>query len=106
MQELDILIAEDEPFQREMLCDFLIEEGHRVVEAGNGEDALRLLETSYFDLLLLDFKMPGLSGLDLLKEAKRLNPSIDAVIVTAFGTIETAVQAMKSGASDYLAKPI
>ncbi|MGC8490637.1 MAG: sigma-54-dependent transcriptional regulator [Syntrophobacteraceae bacterium] len=106
MQELDILIAEDEPFQREMLCDFLIEEGHRVAGAGNGEDALRLLEGSYFDLLLLDFKMPGLTGLELLKEAKRLNPSIDAVIVTAFGTIETAVEAMKAGASDYIAKPI
>ncbi len=106
MLDLDILIVEDEPFQREMLRDFLVEEGHRVVEAGNGEDALGLLERSYFDLLLLDFRMPGLTGLDVLKEAKRLNPAIDAVIVTAFGTIETAVDAMKAGASDYITKPI
>ncbi len=106
MQNLDILVVEDEPFQREMLRDFLIEEGHRVAEAGNGEDALVLLRTGYFDLLLLDFKMQGLTGLDVLKEAKRINPAIDAVMVTAFGTIETAVEAMKAGASDYITKPI
>lgn len=106
MQHLDILIVEDEPFQREMLRDFLIEHGHRTEEAGNGEDALRLLQTGYFDLLLLDFRMPGLTGIEVLKEAKRLNPAIDAIIVTAFGTIETAVEAMKTGASDYITKPI
>ncbi|MHC1729186.1 MAG: sigma-54-dependent transcriptional regulator [Syntrophobacteraceae bacterium] len=106
MQDLDILIVEDEPFQREMLRDFLIEEGHRVTEAGNGEEALGLLHTNYFDLLLLDFKMPGISGLDVLKDAKEINPAIDAIIVTAFGTIETAVEAIKSGACDYITKPI
>lgn len=106
MQDLDILIVEDEPFQREMLRDFLIEEGHRVVEADSGEDALKLLHTNYFDLLLLDFKMSGISGLDVLKDAKELNPAIDAIIVTAFGTIETAVEAMKAGACDYITKPI
>lgn len=106
MHNLDILIVEDELFQREMLRDFLTEEGHRVAEAGSGEEALRLLANQCFDLLLLDFKMPGLSGIEVLKEAKRLNPEIDAVIVTAFGTVETAVEAMKAGAKDYVTKPI
>lgn len=103
---LDILIVEDQAFQREMLRVFLIKEGHRVTEAENGEEALRLLGVNSFDLAILDFKMPGLNGLEALREAKRLNPEIDAVIMTAYGTIETAVAAMKAGAVDYITKPI
>ncbi len=106
MESLDILIAEDEPFQREMLRDFLEGEGHRVTESEDGQSALRFLAKSSFDLVLLDFKMPGMDGLEVLREARRLNPEIDAVILTAFGTIETAVEAMKAGARDYLTKPI
>lgn len=103
---LDILVVEDEPFQREMLRDFLTKEGHRVTDVENGEKALRLLGAKSFDLVLLDFRMPGMSGLEVLKEAKNLNPDIDAVIITAFGTIDTAVAAMKAGAKDYITKPI
>jgi DNA-binding NtrC family response regulator len=103
---LDILIVEDQAFQREMLRAFLIKEGHRIVEAENGEEALRLLNLNFFDLILLDFKMPGINGLEVLEEAKRLNPELDAVIMTAYGTIETAVAAMKAGARDYITKPI
>ena len=106
MKELDILIVEDEPFQREMLRDFLIKEGHCVSEAESGEKALRLLSRGSFDLVLLDFKMPGMNGLEVLREARKLNPEIDAVIITAYGTIETAVGAMKAGAKDYITKPI
>lgn len=106
MRELDILIVEDEPFQREMLKDFLIREGHCISEAGSGEEALRLLSRGSFDLVLLDFKMPGMNGLEVLREARKLNPEIDAVIITAYGTIETAVAAMKAGAKDYITKPI
>ena len=106
MNDLDILIVEDEPFQREMLRDVLMKEGHRVQEAGNGEKALRLLGAGYFDLILLDLRMPDMNGLQVLQEAKRLNPETDAVIITAFGTIETAVAAMKAGARDYITKPV
>lgn len=106
MSKLDILIAEDEPFQREMLRDFLVGEGHRVTESEDGESALRLLANGSFDLVLLDFKMPGMDGLEVLREARRINPEIDALILTAFGTIETAVAAMKAGARDYITKPI
>jgi len=106
VNDLDILIVEDERFQREMLCKFLTREGHRVQEAENGEKALQFMGMSSFDLILLDFKMPGMSGLEVLKEAKRINPEIDAVIITAFGTVETAVQAMKAGSTDYVTKPI
>ena len=103
---LDILIVEDQAFQREMLRAFLIKEGHRINEAENGEEALRLLNLNFLDLILVDFKMPGINGLEVLKEAKRLNPELDVVIMTAYGTIETAVAAMKAGARDYITKPI
>jgi DNA-binding NtrC family response regulator len=106
VNHLDILIAEDEPFQREMLRDFLVKEGHRVLEAESGERALQVLSTASCDLVLLDFRMPGMNGLEVLREAKRLNPEVDAVIITAYGTIETAVEAMKAGAKDYVTKPI
>jgi DNA-binding NtrC family response regulator len=106
VSDLDILIVEDEAFQREMLRDFLIKEGHRVSEAENGEKAVQLLGDGFFDLVLLDFRMPGMNGLEVLREAKRINPEIEAVIMTAYGSIETAVGAMKAGARDYLTKPI
>lgn len=106
MNDLDILIVEDERFQREMLRDFLVKEGHHPAEAEDGEKALRLLGERSFDLLLIDYRIPGLNGIAVLQEAKRLNPEIEAVIITAHGTIETAVAAMKAGARDYLTKPV
>ncbi len=106
MNDLDILIVEDERFQREMLRDFLLKEGHRAAEADDGEKALRLLGERSFDLLLIDYRIPGLNGIEVLQEARRLNPEIDAVIITAHGTIETAVAAMKAGARDYITKPV
>lgn len=105
-KDLDILIVEDEPFQREMLRDSLLSDGHRVQEAGEGGKALRLLKENSFDLLLLDFRMPGMNGIELLKEAKRICPDVEAILITAYGAIETAVEAMKAGAADYLTKPI
>lgn len=106
MQKLDILIVEDERSQREVLRDFLAKEGHRVAEAQNGEEAMKLVRSMSLDLALIDFKMPGLNGLEVLKEVKRLNPELDVIMVTAYGTIETAVDAMKVGAMDYITKPI
>ncbi len=106
VSELDMLVVEDEAFQREMLRDLLTREGHRVTEAESGAKALELLENSLFDLVLLDFRMPGMNGLELLRQIKRINPEIEVVTMTAYGTIETAVEAMKAGARDYLTKPI
>ncbi|MCU0575132.1 MAG: response regulator, partial [Syntrophobacteraceae bacterium] len=104
--ELDILIVEDEPFQREMLRDHLLREGHRVQEAGDGDQAMALLKANTFDLLLLDYRMSGMNGLEVLKEAKGLCPDVEAILITAYGAVETAVEAMKAGAVDYLTKPI
>ncbi len=106
MQKLHILIVEDGRSQREMLRDFLISEGHTVMEAENGEAAVKTVANHHFDLILLDYKMPGMDGLAVLKEVKRINHEIDVVIITAYGTIETAVEAIKAGAVDYITKPI
>jgi two-component system NtrC family response regulator len=106
MRTLSILIVDDEKSQRELLGGSLQSHGHTITEAENGEKALAAVLNGHFDLILLDFKMPGMNGMDVLKEVKRINPEIDVVIITAYGSVETAVEALKAGAIDYLTKPI
>jgi len=99
-------VVEDGRSQRDMLRDFLAGEGHDLSDAANGEKAFEMVKNGYFDLVLLDYKMPGMDGMAVLKEVKDLNPEIDVILMTAYGTIETAVKAMKAGAADYITKPI
>ncbi|MBN2396762.1 MAG: sigma-54-dependent Fis family transcriptional regulator [Deltaproteobacteria bacterium] len=106
MDTLNILVVEDGQSQREMLKEFLAGEGHVVAGAEDGDAAIRQVRNGHFDLLLLDFKMPGMNGIEILKEIKNINPQISVVMMTAYGTIETAVDAMKLGAVDYITKPI
>ena len=106
MDKLNILVVEDGQSQREMLIDFLAGEGHRAAGAGDGTAAIQQVRDGHFDLLLLDFKMPGMNGIEVLKKIKNINPQINVVMMTAYGTIETAVDAMKLGAVDYIPKPI
>ena len=106
MKKLNILIIEDSQSQREMLRDFLLKEGHLVTDAENGEKGIMMVQSGHFDLILLDYKMPGMNGMEVLRQIKAINPEIDVVIITAYSTIETAVGAMKAGAIDYITKPI
>lgn len=106
MEKQSILVVDDESAQRQILSGHLKQKGFSVIEAASGEDAYKIVNDKLVDIIITDFKMPGLSGLDLLKKVKASNPEIAIVIVTAFGTIETAVQAMKEGAYDYLTKPV
>jgi len=106
MDKLNILVVEDGQSQREMLKDFFSKEGHMVAGAEDGNTAIEQVQGGHFDLLLLDFKMPGMNGIEVLKKIKDINPEISVVMMTAYGTIETAVDAMKLGAVDYISKPI
>lgn len=100
-----ILIVEDEPKMRRLLEISLGEEGHVVHTAAEAETGLKCLRREAIDLILTDLKLPGMNGLEFLQEAKRLDSSMPIVVMTAYGSVETAVDAMKAGASDYVIKP-
>ncbi|MDP2658180.1 MAG: sigma-54 dependent transcriptional regulator [Candidatus Deferrimicrobium sp.] len=101
-----ILIVDDDGPMRSFLCTVLGEEGYRLEEARNGTEGLAMLSASDFDLVVTDLRMPGLSGLDLVREGKKARPEALWVVITAYGSIGNAVEAMRSGASDYLTKPL
>jgi two-component system NtrC family response regulator len=106
MEKMGILIVEDEETQRGLLEGLLRKEGYAAVGAGDGESALRLVRERTFEIVLLDYKLPGMDGLSVLKKLKELNPEIQVIMITAFGSIENAVTALKEGAFEYLTKPI
>jgi DNA-binding NtrC family response regulator len=100
-----ILVADDHDALRRGLVRGLTEAGHEVEEASNGNAAIERLHDSYFDVVLSDLKMGGSDGLDVLRTAKSLHPSTAVILMTAFGSVHTAVEAMKIGAFDYVQKP-
>ncbi|HXR98628.1 MAG TPA: sigma-54 dependent transcriptional regulator [Terriglobales bacterium] len=101
----NILIVDDEAKILRLLDLQLGQEGHATSTAANAEVGLRLLQQQPVDLILTDLRLPGMNGLEFLQAAKRLQPGVPVVVMTAHGTVETAVDAMKAGASDYLLKP-
>jgi DNA-binding NtrC family response regulator len=105
MQSAKILIVDDELIMRESLAGWLERDGHEVEKTASGEEALKILKESRFDILLVDIKMEGMSGLDVLKQVKESDPDVEIVMITAYGSIATAIEAMKNGAYDYLLKP-
>jgi DNA-binding NtrC family response regulator len=100
-----ILIVEDEAKMRRLLELNLGEDGFITLSAGEAEAGLKLLRENQVDLVLTDLKLPGMNGLEFLQAIKRQNAALPVVVMTAFGTVETAVEAMKAGASDYVLKP-
>ncbi|HBH60586.1 MAG TPA: Fis family transcriptional regulator [Nitrospiraceae bacterium] len=101
----NILVVDDEKSMREILEIFLKSEGYGVSVAENGEKAIDTLKKDIFDLIITDMKMPKVGGLELLKNVKQITPDTIVVIITAFGTTDSAVEAMKLGAYDYIQKP-
>ena len=100
-----ILVIDDEPSIRELLKDFFTGRGFEVVTSQDGEAALNLLKENKFDLLLLDLMMPGMNGMDVLREIASENLTVPSIMITAYASVSTAVEAMKLGAFDYITKP-
>ncbi len=99
-----ILIVEDEAGPRESLR-MILKPFYNILTASDGEQAIRILQTQKVDLVTLDLNMPGMMGIDVLKEIKKLKPEIEVVIITALVTLPNAQQAIQYGASDFLSKP-
>jgi putative nucleotidyltransferase with HDIG domain len=100
-----VLVVDDEKFIRDIIADFLGMEGYIVRTAEDGSSAVTELERARYDMVISDLKMPRMGGLDLLKEVSKAHPDTLTVIMTGFGTVETAIDAMKRGAYDYILKP-
>lgn len=102
---ITMLVADDEPSVQSLLSDIFKKEGYNVLLAGNGREALKKYQSYHPELILLDIRMPDMDGLEALTAIRKENPDVMVIIMTAHATIETAVQAMKMGAFDYIVKP-
>ncbi|MBI4594758.1 MAG: diguanylate cyclase [Candidatus Tectomicrobia bacterium] len=106
-RSVKILVVDDELDMRDLLYDILSQSGYEVETAESGEDALMKLDApGKFQILITDIYMPGISGLELLSKAKRIDKWLEVIVITGFGSIETAVEAMRKGAFDYVNKPV
>ncbi|MBI5024643.1 MAG: sigma-54-dependent Fis family transcriptional regulator [Candidatus Omnitrophica bacterium] len=105
-KNVQILIVDDEPLIRKSLYEIMRIEGYRVQMAETGEAALGILKKEHIDVVVTDFQLPKMTGIQLLEEVKRWSPKTEVILITGYGTIESAVAAMKKGAFDYITKPI
>jgi two-component system NtrC family response regulator len=106
MAAYKILIIDDEPAQVQALAGFLKKKGYDIQSALNGRQGLQQIERQTIDLVITDFRLPDIDGVEVLKRVQAINPDIDVIMMTAFGSVESAVEAMRAGAVDYLMKPI
>ncbi|MDP3830984.1 MAG: response regulator, partial [Ignavibacteriaceae bacterium] len=104
--KISICIVDDEEIVRESLFHWFIEEGYSVETASTGEEALKKFDKNNFSLLLVDMKMPGMNGLDLLSKIKAISDETIVILITAFASVSTAIKALKWGAYDYITKPV
>ncbi len=104
--QLKIMLVDDDPEIREMLSDFFLQNGFQVTTAGSGSEALKQFDRQRFPLVITDLKMPSMDGMELLAEIKRRDERTMVVMITAHGSIETAVEAVKKGAYDFITKPV
>lgn len=102
---IQVLIVDDELIVRESMSNWLMEEGYSVDTASDGNDGLECIQSKTYDLAIFDIKMPGMDGIELLKKTKEIYPDIPILVMTAYASIDTAVQAIRDGAYDYIVKP-
>jgi len=100
-----VLIIDDEPHLRRVLSIMLTQAGYQAKEAGSGEDGLKAASEQTFDAVICDIRMPGIDGLNVLGRLKKEQPDLPVIMITAFASVETAVETMKAGAADYISKP-
>src|SRR3954453_16014971 len=101
-----IVVADDEALARQSVAEFLREEGYQVYEAADGQAALQLLDQFDVDLILSDLRMPGVDGLAVLQKVREVYPQTMVVLMTAYASVDTVVEALRLGAQDYLLKPL
>lgn len=101
-----LLIVEDEETLRESLKRVFQREGYQVEAVGSAEPALELFEEGFYDLIISDIILPGITGIELLKRVKEIHPEQIVIIITAYASLETAVETLRAGAYDYIVKPI
>lgn len=106
MKDYNILVIDDEAAQRDVLTGYLKKKGYKIFSASSGKEGIGIVKTNPVDIILSDFKMSDLNGIEVLEQVKKINPEISFVIVTAYGTVENAVKAMRIGAFDYISKPV
>lgn len=105
MKAAYILVVDDEDIMRESLCAWLQEDGFHVEALATGKEAMEALTQKVYDAVLLDLKLPDMDGLEILKHSKRYQPNTPVLMITAYGSVDTAIKAMKQGATDYITKP-
>src|SRR6476619_8545661 len=101
-----VLVCDDEPLIRDTLAEFLSQEGFTVEAVGSGEEAVQRAGARFFDVVLCDVNLPGIDGIETLQRILTVNPETFVLLITAYGTVESAVEAFQRGAQDYLMKPI
>lgn len=101
-----ILLVDDEEILRENIALILRQEGYEVDEASNGEEAYQKYLTNRYDILISDIEMPKMKGIELLEKVSKIDPQLISIFITAYGSLETAIAALRLGASDYILKPI
>lgn len=106
MKDYNILIIDDEAAQRDILAGYLKKKGYKIFSASSGKEGIDIAKSNAVDIILSDYKMPDLNGIEVLEQVKKINPEISYIIVTAYGTVENAVRAMRLGAFDYISKPV
>jgi len=100
-----ILVVDDEAIMQEILADFLREEGYQVDVASSGEEGTKLARETFYDCAIVDLMMPGIDGIETMQVLKEIDPSLPVIMITAFASVESAVEAMKQGAFEYITKP-